>query len=58
LPFDRFTTGLRDAYTDLRGKGGEYAGMAFAQQEFLVTGGVLRVDKLSSSCGWDFATLD
>jgi hypothetical protein len=55
---DRFTTGLRDAYTDPRGKGGEYAGMAFAQQVFLLTGGVLRVDKLSSSCGWDFATLD
>jgi hypothetical protein len=58
LAVDRFTTGLRDAYTDPRGKEGEYAGMAFAQQVFLLTGGVLRVDKPSSSCGWDFATLD
>jgi len=42
---DEFTTGLRDAYTDSRGMGGEYAGMSFAQQEFLVAGGVLRGDK-------------
>jgi hypothetical protein len=54
---DEFTTGLRDAYTDSRGKGGEYAGMAFAQQVFLVAGGVLRVDKLPSLCGWDLAAL-
>jgi hypothetical protein len=57
LPIDRFTTGRRDAYTDPRGKGGEYAGMAFAQQVFLVAGGMLRVDKLPSLCGWDPATI-
>jgi hypothetical protein len=57
LPLERFTTGLPDAYTDSRGKGGEYAGTAFAQQVFLVAGGMLRVDKLPSLCGWDLATL-
>jgi hypothetical protein len=57
LPIDRFTTGRHDAYTDPRGKGGEYAGMAFAQQVFLVAAGVLRVDKLPSLCGWDPATI-
>ena len=54
-PVDQFTIGLHDAYTDSRGKGGEYAGMAFAQQVFLVAGGVLRVDKLPPLCGWDLA---
>jgi hypothetical protein len=48
LPVDQFTTGLRDAYTDSRGKGGEYAGKAFAQQVFLVAGGVRRMDNLPS----------
>ena len=33
------------------------AGMAFAQQVFLIADGVLRVDKPPSLCGWDLATL-
>ena len=45
------------SYTESRGKGGEYAGMAFAQQVFLIADGVLRVDKPPSLCGWDLATL-
>ena len=52
MPAGRFTTGLRGAYTAPLGKGGVYAGMAFAQQGFLVAGGaMLPVDKLPSWCG-------